>query len=45
MEYNLEIIQKNISSIEFIQKVLVPIELNRANVIFTTGTGEDGSFI
>lgn len=45
MEYNLEIIQKNISSIEFIQKVLVPIELNRANVIFTTGTGEDSSFI
>jgi len=37
MEYNLEITQKNISSIEFIQKVLVPIELNRANVIFTTG--------
>lgn len=45
MEYNLEIIQKNILSIEFIQKVLVPIELNRANVIFTTGTGEDSSFI
>lgn len=45
MEYNLEITQKNISSIEFIQKILTPIELNRANVIFTTGSSEGGSLI
>jgi hypothetical protein len=35
MKYNLEITQK----------VVAPIELNRANVVFTTGSGGVGSLI
>ncbi len=41
MEYNLEITQKNISAIEFIQNVITPIELNRANVTLVKANNYD----